>query len=241
VTGVWKTGVVRAVHPETPSARSLEIDIAGWPGNIAGQHLDLRLTAPDGYTATRSYSIASSGPGERVQLAVDRLPDGEVSPYLVDDVMVGDELELRGPLGGWFIWKPEQTEPVQLVAGGSGVVPLVAMVRAHRAAKSSARFRLLYSVRTPRDVFFADELAALEKEADNLEITWVYTRETPVGWPIPAGRITRELLAQATIAATDAPTVFVCGPTGFVESVADILVDLGHEAARVKTERFGGK
>jgi ferredoxin-NADP reductase len=241
VTGVWKTGTVASVHAETVSARSLEIDIPGWPGNIAGQHLDLRLTAPDGYTATRSYSIASSGPGERVQLAVDRLPDGEVSPYLVDDVMVGDQLELRGPLGGWFIWKPEQTEPVQLIAGGSGVVPLVAMVRAHHAAKSAADFRLLYSVRTPRDVFFASELAALEKEADNFEITWVYTRETPAGWPTPAGRVSRDQLAASTIPVTAHPTVFVCGPTGFVESVADSLVALGHEPARVKTERFGGK
>jgi ferredoxin-NADP reductase len=241
VTGVWKTGIVASVRPETPSSRSLEIDIAGWPGNIAGQHLDLRLTAPDGYTATRSYSIASSGGGERVQLAVDRLPDGEVSPYLVDDVVVGDELELRGPLGGWFIWKPDQPGPVQLIAGGSGVVPLMAMVRAHQAAKSAAQFRMLYSVRTPRDVFFANELTALESAATNLQITWVYTRETPAGWPTSAGRVTRDLLAGATIPAAEHPTVFVCGPTGFVESVADILVDIGHEPARIKTERFGGK
>jgi ferredoxin-NADP reductase len=230
-----------AVRAETASARSLDIDVPDWPGNVAGQHLDLRLTAPDGYTATRSYSIASSGPGTRIQLAVDRLPDGEVSPYLVDDVMVGDELELRGPLGGWFIWKTEDSEPVQLIAGGSGVVPLMAMVRAHRAAKSTAPFRLLYSVRTPRDVFFADELADLEKEALNLEITYVYTREAPAGWPTPAGRITRRVLASTTIPVDDHPMVFVCGPTGFVESVADSLVDLGHEPARVKTERFGGK
>ncbi|HEY4267944.1 MAG TPA: ferredoxin reductase [Galbitalea sp.] len=241
MTGVWKTGVVASVHRQTETARSLEIDVAGWPGNLAGQHLDLRLTAPDGYTATRSYSIASSGAGARVQLAVDRLPDGEVSPYLVDDVMVGDQLELRGPLGGWFIWKPEQPEPVQLIAGGSGVVPLVAMIRAHHAAKSAAEFRLLYSVRTPQDAIFADELASLDKEAPNLTITWVYTRETPAGWPTAAGRVTRETLANATIPVAQNPTVFVCGPTGFVESVADNLVDIGHQAARVKTERFGGK
>ena len=241
MTGVWRRGTVASAHVETISARSLEIDIPGWPGNIAGQHLDLRLTAPDGYTATRSYSIASSGPGERVQLAVDRLPDGEVSPYLVDEVMVGDQLELRGPLGGWFIWKPEQPEPVQLIAGGSGVVPLVAMVRAHSAANSTADFRLLYSVRTPKDVFFADELAVLEKEADNFEITWVYTRETPADWLTPAGRLSRDQLAASTIPVTARPTVFVCGPTGFVESLADSLVALGHEPARVKTERFGGK
>jgi ferredoxin-NADP reductase len=241
VTGLWKVGKVTAVHTETPTARSLEIEIPEWPGNLAGQHLDLRLTAPDGYTATRSYSIASASPGTRVQLAVDKLPDGEVSPYLVDDVIVGDEIELRGPLGGWFVWHPEQTEPVQLVAGGSGVVPLVAMIRAHEAAGSTAKFRLLYSVRAPNDVFFADELAALEKSSPNLTITWVYTRRAPEGWPTPAGRVSRAILAQSTIAASDEPTVFICGPTGFVEAVADILVELGHPSARVKTERFGGK
>jgi ferredoxin-NADP reductase len=240
VTGIWKTGVVASVHTETPTARSIEIDIPGWPGNLAGQHLDLRLTAPDGYTATRSYSIASAGNGERVQLAVDRLPDGEVSPYLVNEVIVGDELELRGPLGGWFVWRPEQPGPVQLIGGGSGVVPLMAMVRAHEAAGSAATFRLLYSVRAPGDVFFADELAALEKSSSSLEVTSVYTRETPAGWPTPAGRVTRAVLEATTIPASESPTVFVCGPTGFVEAVADILVDLGHPAELVKTERFGG-
>ena len=241
MTGLWKVGRVTAVHAETPTARSLEIEIQDWPGNLAGQHLDLRLTAPDGYTATRSYSIASAGSGRIVQLAVDKLPDGEVSPYLVDEVGVGDELELRGPLGGWFVWRPEQTGPVQLIAGGSGVVPLVAMIRAHEAAGSAAKFRMLYSVRTPGDVFFAEELALLQKSAANLEITWVYTRQAPDGWPTPAGRVNRGILAQSTIPASEEPTIFVCGPTGFVESVADLLVELGHPPARVKTERFGGK
>lgn len=240
MTGLWKVGKVTAVQRQTPTARSLDIEVPDWPGNLAGQHLDLRLTAPDGYTATRSYSIASAGPGTRIQLAVDRLPDGEVSPYLVDEVAVGDEIELRGPLGGWFVWHPEQTEPVQLIAGGSGVVPLVAMIRAHAAAGSTARFRLLYSVREPGDVFFADELASLEKASPNLEIAWVYTRKTPENWPRPAGRVSRAILAQYAIAASDNPTVFVCGPTGFVEAVADLLVEMGHPAARVKTERFGG-
>jgi ferredoxin-NADP reductase len=240
VPGVWKVGKVSAVHAETKTARSLTIDIPEWPGNLAGQHLDLRLTAPDGYTATRSYSIASAGPGATVQLAVDKLPDGEVSPYLVDDVIVGDEIELRGPLGGWFVWRPEQTEPVQLIAGGSGVVPLVAMIRAHETSGSTARFRLLYSVREPDDVFFADELKALESTSKSLEITWVYTRATPEGWPTPPGRVSREILTASTIPAPDEPTVYVCGPTGFVEAVADILVELGHPLARVKTERFGG-
>jgi ferredoxin-NADP reductase len=240
VTGLWKVGTVTAVKDQTPTARSLEIEVPGWPGNLAGQHLDLRLTAADGYTATRSYSIASAGPGERVQLAVDKLPDGEVSPYLVDEVIVGDQIELRGPLGGWFVWRPEQTEPVQLIAGGSGVVPLVAMIRAHEAAGSTAPFRMLYSVREPGDIFFANELKALDESSPNLEIDWVYTRKSPDGWPRPAGRVSRAILVESTIPASDKPTVFVCGPTGFVEAVADLLVDMGHPSDRVKTERFGG-
>jgi ferredoxin-NADP reductase len=238
---LWKVGVVTAVHAETATARSLELDVPDWPGNLAGQHLDLRLTAPDGYTATRSYSIASADPGTRIQLAVDKLPDGEVSPYLVDEVIVGDQLEVRGPLGGWFVWRPDEVAPVQLIGGGSGIVPLMAMIRAHEAAGSAARFRLLYSVREPDDIFFAEQLAALEKSSTSLELTWVYTRKTPEGWPSPAGRVSRDILAASTIPAADRPTVFVCGPTGFVEAVADILVYLGHRAANVKTERFGGK
>ena len=215
------------------------IDVPGWGGNLAGQHLDLRLSAPDGYQAVRSYSIASASAGERIELAVDRLPDGEVSPYLVDDLLVGDQLEIRGPLGGWFVWHTDQTEPVQLIAGGSGIVPLVAMARAHAASGSTARFRLLYSVRSPADVFFAGELAALA--SPHFEVTWVYTREIPEGWPTSAGRLSPAVLEASTIAASDDPAVFVCGPTGFVESVADWLIALGHPAASVKTERFGGK
>ena len=238
-TSVWKVGVVASVHTETPTGRSIMIDVPGWGGNVAGQHLDLRLTAPDGYQAVRSYSIASASSGDRVELAVDRLPDGEVSPYLVDELQPGDEIELRGPLGGWFVWRPEQTEPVQLIGGGSGIVPLMAMVRAHAASGSTARFRLLYSVRTPEDVFFKDELMAFA--SSEIEITWVYTRATPAGWATPAGRVSRDILTSSTIPANENPAVFVCGPTGFVETVADLLVELGHPAASVKTERFGGK
>ena len=223
---------------ETSSGRSIVLDVPGWGGNVAGQHVDVRLTAPDGYTAVRSYSIASAGPDRRVQLAVDRLPDGEVSPYLVDDLMVGDQLELRGPLGGWFVWRPEQVEKVQLIGGGSGIVPLMAMIRSHTASGSNAPFRLLYSVRTQEDAFFRDELT---REMPGLDVTWVYTRRAPSGWPTPAGRISREVLEASVFPANDSPGVFVCGPTGFVESVATWLVDLGHPAESVKTERFGGK
>jgi len=230
---------VASTHAETPTGRSIQIDVPGWGGNLAGQHVDVRLTAPDGYQAVRSYSIASASPGDRLELAVDRVPDGEVSPYLVDDLLPGDELELRGPLGGWFVWRPEQTEPVQLIGGGSGIVPLMAMIRAHAASGSTARFRLLYSVRTAEDAFYTEELAALASA--NLTVDWVYTRVAPDGWPAPAGRVNRQVLEASTIAAGENPSVFVCGPTGFVETVADALVALGHSAASVKTERFGGK
>ena len=157
MTSGWHVGTVVETRTETPSGRSIVFDVPGWTGNIAGQHVDVRLSAPDGYQAVRSYSIASADSSERVQLAVDKLPDGEVSPYLVDDLQPGDMLELRGPLGGWFVWKPEQTQPVQLIAGGSGVVPLVAMIRSHAASGSTAPMQLLYSVRSPGDRFFADE------------------------------------------------------------------------------------
>ncbi|GAB2451340.1 ferredoxin-NADP reductase [Conyzicola lurida] len=236
--GTWKVGTVTAVRSETPTGRSIEIDVPGWGGNLAGQHLDVRLTAPDGYQAVRSYSIASADATDHLELAVDRLPDGEVSPYLVDDLLPGDQLEVRGPLGGWFVWRPEQTEPVQLIGGGSGIVPLVAIARAHAASGSTAPFRLLYSVRTPEDVFFKDELARLA--SPTFEITWVYTRAAPADWPTKPGRVSHDILAASVIPAGDNPSVFVCGPTGFVESVADLLVALGHPAASVKTERFGG-
>ena len=223
-------GTVASTSAETPSGRSIWIDVPDWAGNIAGQHVDVRLTAPDGYQASRSYSLASSGPDPRLQLAVDKLPDGEVSPYLVDDLRPGDMLELRGPLGGWFVWSPSVEQPVQLIAGGSGVVPLVAMIRAHAASGSTAPMQLLYSVRTPADRFFADELEKLDN------VTYAYTRSGPPDATI--GRLTKERLAAAVLPTGSA--VFVCGPTGFVEAVASWLVDLGHDASLIKTERFGG-
>lgn len=235
--GSWKVGVVASTRTETSTGRSLVLDVPGWGGNIAGQHVDVRLTAPDGYTAVRSYSVASASAGDRIELAVDRLPTGEVSPYLVDELREGDELEIRGPLGGWFVWTPEQTNNVQLIGGGSGIVPLMAMIRSHRESGSGSLFRLLYSVRTPEDAFFRSELTA---PAEGLEVTWLYTRRTPEGWARPAGRITAADLEAHTFPASPAPAVFVCGPTGFVETVANALVGLGHDPQRVKTERFGG-
>jgi len=238
LVGKWLVGTVATVQTQTPSGRSIVVSLPGWPGNIAGQHVDVRLTAPDGYQAVRSYSIASAGPSEMVELAVDKIPTGEVSPYLVDDLQPGDMLELRGPLGGWFVWKPEQTGPVQLIGGGSGIVPLVAMVRSHAASGSSAPFKLLYSVRSPGDAFYRDELA--DSEGADFSTTYVYTRATPEGWPVAPGRLTKDVLAASVIPASENPAIFVCGPTAFVEAVATWLVELGYPAETIKTERFGG-
>jgi ferredoxin-NADP reductase len=234
----WLVGTVAQAMRVTPQGRVLVLDVPEWPGNLAGQHLDLRLTAEDGYQAVRSYSIASFGHGTKVELAVDQVPDGEVSPYLVEDVEPGDMLEVRGPLGNFFVWRDSQTEPVQLIAGGSGIVPLVSIARAHRAAASPAKFRMLYSVRAPEDAYYASELSDLVD--DTFALDWVYTRAAPAGFARTAGRITRADIEASTLPVADNPLVYVCGPTGFVETVARILVDLGHPAERIKTERFGG-
>lgn len=240
----WHVATVAATRRETPNAARIELDVDGWPGNAAGQHLDVRLTAPDGYTATRSYSIASSGSSTRVVLAVDRLPDGEVSPYLVEELRPGDQLEVHGPLGAFFVWRPvavtDDARPVQLIAGGSGVVPLYAMAQAHADAEDPTPFRLLYSVRTPDDVYFSEEWRALAAAAAPLQLDLVYTRRAPDGWPAPPGRVTREALAAAVVQPRDRPRVYVCGSTGFVERVADWLVELGHEPRDIRTERYGG-
>ncbi|MBT2517825.1 oxidoreductase [Streptomyces sp. ISL-90] len=237
-------GTVVASLRETPNAARLELDVVGWPGNAAGQHLDVRLTAPDGYTATRSYSIASSGSSTRVDLAVDKLPDGEVSPFLVDELREGDMLEVHGPLGAFFVWEPAEgstaARPVQLIAGGSGVVPLFAMASAHAEADDPTPFRLLYSVRTPDDVYFADELAELAAASAPFRLDLIYTRRAPEGWPTTPGRIMRDALEAAVIPAVDNPLVYVCGSTGFVERVASWLIELGHDARSIRTERYGG-
>jgi ferredoxin-NADP reductase len=211
--------------------------VPGWPGHAAGQHVDVRLTAPDGYQAIRSYSIASAGPGEEIELAIDRLPDGEVSPFLVDDLELGDTVELRGPLGGWFVWRPQQTQPVQLIAGGSGVVPFVAMTRAHAQAGSSVPMHLLYSLRKPSDALFRGELTQPSATA---RTTWHYTRTVPPGWSRTAGRLTAEDLKSETLPPERGPLIYICGPTGFVETVSHALTTLGHAPDTIRTERFGG-
>jgi ferredoxin-NADP reductase len=233
----WKVGIVAETRSETPTGRSIVLDVPGWGGNVAGQHLDLRVTAPDGYQAVRAYSVASAESGDRLELAVDRFEGGEVSPYLVDELMAGDQLEVRGPLGGWFVWRPDQGGPVQLIGGGSGIVPLMAMIRSHRASDSDAPFRLLYSVRSDEDAFFQREFAQPDPD---LEITWAYTRRPPRGWPRPPGRVSTADLSAVTFPVDAKPAIFVCGPTGFVEAVASALVGLGHDARSIKTERFGG-
>jgi ferredoxin-NADP reductase len=227
------------VRDETATARTLLLDVPGWPGHRPGQHVDVRLTAPDGYSTQRSYSLAAPPDGHRVALTVQRIPDGEVSPYLTQVLSVGDGVELRGPVGGWFVWRDTDASPVLLVAGGSGIVPLMAMIRARAAARSRIPFRLIYSVRTPDDAFYATELRRREREDAGLDVRHVYTRRAPDGWPGTTGRLTVATLNTHGWPAALQPACFVCGPTGFVETAADILVALGHQTHRIKTERFG--
>jgi ferredoxin-NADP reductase len=237
---MWRVGTVLALHDETATARTITLEVSDWPGHVAGQHVDVRLTASDGYSAVRSYSIASAPNSERrVELTVERLPNGEVSPYLTQEVAVGDRLELRGPIGGWFVWRTEQTVPIQLVAGGSGVVPLMAMIRSRASAGSTAPFRLLYSVREPGAVFYRDELQALSHRDNSLSLTYAYTRTAPKGWPRPPGRIDAALIATTTWPSNLVPTCYVCGPTSFVESATDLLIASGNGRDKIRTERFG--
>ena len=234
----WRVSTVTSVRGETATARTIALNVPGWPGHRAGQHVDVRLTAADGYSAQRSYSIASAPDGDHLELTVQRLPDGEVSPYLAQVVAAGDPLELRGPIGGWFAWDPAPV-PVLLVAGGSGVVPLMAMIRARAATGTGSPLRLVYSVRGPDDAFYAAELAERQRGDDGLHVAYVYTRTTPPGWPVPPGRIGAGALTAPEWSPDRNPAVFVCGPTGFVETVANLLVNAGHDPRTIKTERFG--
>lgn len=237
---MWRTGTVVALHDETATARTITLEVPDWPGHIAGQHVDVRLTAPDGYSAVRSYSLASAPNSEgRVQITVERLPNGEVSPYLTQEVAVGDRLELRGPIGGWFVWRREQTEPIQLIAGGSGIVPLMAMIRSRASVGSTAPFRLLYSVREPGAVFYRDELQEASEHDRAVVVTYAYTRTVPKDWPRPPARIDAALLARASWPANLEPTYYICGSTPFVETVANLLNASGNDPDKIRTERFG--
>ncbi|MFI6536079.1 ferredoxin reductase [Nonomuraea sp. NPDC050547] len=216
----WRPARLVEARDETSSARTLIFDVPGWPGHLAGQHVDVRLTAEDGYTARRSYSLATT---QGVELTVQRLEDGEVSPYLTQIMKPDDRLEIRGPVGGWFVWRPEDPAPVLLVAGGAGIVPLMAMVRTRRTAGVATPFHLIYSLRSPEQLYYAGEL----REPDpGVEVSLVYTR-------------VRDSRLTAADLPGPGPDCFVCGPTGFVEAAADLLVGLGHDPARIKTERFG--
>jgi ferredoxin-NADP reductase len=222
---------------ETPSAHTFVLDVPGWPGHRAGQHVDVRLTAEDGYQAQRSYSIATPADRERIELTVEVLPDGEVSGYLGEELHEGDELELRGPIGGWFAWGPEDGGPLLLVGGGSGVVPLAAMARHRAAAGSDIPAQLLLSARTEADIFYRSELERLAGEGLDLVVT--LTRERSPAWAGRRGRVDAALLREVALPPSERPRAFVCGPTAFVEAVADALVDLGHAHEMVRTERFG--
>jgi ferredoxin-NADP reductase len=234
------------VVPETPRTRTLVLDVPEWPGHRAGQHVDVRLTAEDGYQAERSYSIASPPEESRLSLTVEQLKDGEVSPYLSEELHSGDKLELRGPIGGYFVWDVSLGGPLLLVAGGSGIVPLMAMLR-HRNAVLATRdaerhrlpARLLYSSRRWDEVIYRDELARLAQKDRALEVRHTLTRDQPEGWSGFKRRIDREMLEEVAWPPSEQPQVFVCGPTPLVEAVAQALVELGHEPARIKTERFG--
>lgn len=233
----WLPATVISSTQLTQSSRSLGLDVPGWPGNIPGQHVDVRLTAPDGYQAVRSYSIATSGTREQFELAVDRLPKGEVSPYLVDVAEVGDRVEIFGPLGGFFVWQPGESRPVQLIAGGSGVVPFVSMIRARSAARAMVPFQLLYSVRSPESALYRDYLTDL---SHGVEVDWIFTRKAPIGSERKAGRLTAEDLDTRIIAAEHEPLIFLCGSTGFVEDIAQKLIERGYSRSLMKIERYGG-
>jgi ferredoxin-NADP reductase len=236
---MWQAATIVDTVTLTSRTRTLTLEVPGWTRHLAGQHVDVRLTAEDGYQAARSYSLASA-PGAPPQITVDRLPDGEVSPYLVDVAEPGDQLEVRGPVGGYFLWEPQPQPqpPVLLVAGGSGIVPLYAMMLAREDAGDDTPMRLLYSTRGPGDVIYREHLTATSQPGADVALT--FTRDVPAGWTGRAGRVDRAMLADVAWPPSARPDVYVCGPTGFVEAVAAALVDLGHDPAAVRTERFGG-
>jgi ferredoxin-NADP reductase len=235
----WLTTTIADVVTETAHAATLVLDVEGWPGHTAGQHVDVRLTAEDGYQAQRSYSIASAPEDARVELTVERVDDGEVSPWLAGEAQAGDQLEVRGPIGGHFTWRAADGGPLLLIAGGSGLVPLMAMLRHRAATGSSADARLLLSSRDRASILYREELATMADADPSLTITYTLTRERPLTWTGHTRRVDLLMLQEVGPAASARPRAFVCGPTTFVEAVADGLVELGHPADRIHTERFG--
>ncbi|WP_442680897.1 ferredoxin reductase [Sphingomonas sp. ASY06-1R] len=236
----WRIATVVAIRPETARAKTIVFDVPDWPGHLAGQHVDLRLTAEDGYTTQRSYSIASAPTADaRIELTVDAVPDGEVSSFLHDELRVGDLIELRGPIGRYFAWSEAHDHGLLLVAGGSGIVPLMAILRSRAQAGATEPARLLYSSRTVDDIFYQAELDRLVARADGFTLTHTLTRRAPTRWPGERGRIGRVMLARHHFVPEGRPDIYVCGPTPFVETVAEHLVAMGHSAGRIRTERFG--
>jgi len=235
----WLVGQLAAVREETATARTLVLDVPGWPGHLPGQHVDVRLTAEDGYSTERSYSIASAPGGTRLELTIQRLEDGEVSPYLTEVLAPGNPLELRGPIGGYFVWHPGGPQPVLLIGGGSGVVPLMAMARTRAATGSAAPMRLIYSTRSPATLLYAAELQRLAGPGTGLNIDIAYTREAPAGWAGPVGRLDARRLLDLAGPPVAGQQCFICGPTGFVESAARLLVEQGLADRQIRTERFG--
>ena len=233
----WRAAEVVELTPETSQTKTITFDVPGWPGHRAGQHVDVRLTADDGYQAERSYSIASAPDGTRVELTVVRIGDGEVSPYLTGELQPGDQIELRGPVGGYFVWEPPDGGPLLLVAGGSGVAPLMAMIRLRAAASSDVDTRLLLSSRGWDDIIYRDELQRLN--GNGLTIAHTLTASQPPGWAGYARRVDAGMLAEVGPDPAERPRVYVCGPTPFVEAVSEALVYLGHQPQHIKTERFG--
>jgi ferredoxin-NADP reductase len=233
----WRVARVVCSTPETESARTIRLAVPGWGGHLAGQHIDLKLTAEDGYSAQRSYSLSRPADGQHIEITVQQIPDGEVSPYLLA-IRPGEEIELRGPIGGWFVWRPAEEAQILLVAGGSGIVPLMAMLR-QRKLMGSAEFRLVYSVRSPADVYYAQELARLERDCDWLQAALIYTRTAAPPTARPPGRVRVGDLAVSGWTPDDDLRVYVCGPTGFVELVTTKLIGQGHRPSAIRTERFG--
>jgi ferredoxin-NADP reductase len=235
----WLVGQLAGVREETATARTLVLDVPGWAGHLPGQHVDVRLTAEDGYSTERSYSIASAPGATRLELTIQRLDDGEVSPYLTEVLAPGNPLELRGPIGGYFAWHPGDPQPVLLIGGGSGVVPLMAMARTRAATGAAAPMRLIYSTRSPATVLYATELQRLAAPGTGLDIDIAYTREAPAGWPGPVGRLNARRLRDLAGSPVARQQYFICGPTSFVENTARLLVDQGIAARQIRTERFG--
>ena len=233
----WRVAEAVEVVPETPRVKTVRLDVPDWPGHLPGQHVDVRLTAEDGYQAQRSYSIASPPAAANLELTVERIDDGEVSPYLTDELRAGDVFELRGPVGGYFVWEPSRGGPLFLVAGGSGVVPLMAMLRHRDGTGDGTSATLLFSSRSWEDVIYRDELERLN--GGTVRVAHTLTRSRPDGWTGYSRRVDAEMLVEVGPPPEQRPNVYVCGPTPFVEAVASALVELGHEPARIRTERFG--